>query len=93
MGTTMSLSRAALLSCAIVKRQHAEQDAEKQTSTRMSSTRLSLWVITTVFVGVSTNIIEASWQALTEAMGYGLTEVVPLQILASNDSRHNGKIS
>ncbi len=27
-------------------------------------------------VGVSTNIIEASWQALTEAMQYGLTEVV-----------------
>lgn len=28
-------------------------------------------------VGVSTNIIEASWQALTEAIEYGLTEVVP----------------
>ncbi len=27
-------------------------------------------------VGVSTNIIEASWQALTQAMEYGLTEVV-----------------
>jgi 2-isopropylmalate synthase len=27
-------------------------------------------------VGVSTNIIEASWQALTEAIEYGLTEVV-----------------
>ncbi len=25
-------------------------------------------------VGVSTNIIEASWQALTEALSYGLTK-------------------
>ena len=27
-------------------------------------------------VGVSTNVIEASWQALTEAIAYGLDEAV-----------------